>query len=769
MKNLKKHVKILSALSLAASDTRKDTFTSVVIRILHEVGNCSKKELSEYIKDQFGFEPYESELDEIVKSLIEIETIECQKDQITLAEQIKKSINEQDTTIKDQEKNRYQNFKNFITDELGITLESSEILFLWTSFLEYLYNCFFEYGEEALRTLHPHIANKDGNGVYESVLSASIEKLKTPEQKKIFKQIIERFPDFASTEAINFLNELAQKTLSFSSLGFQPEDAEDTISHDLVDWVIYLDTNVLYSLLDLHAHPENDASKALVKLILDNQNTVKIKLRYSNITFKELGYKKTDFALLDDKLTDSSIKALLKTESLDGFSKKFYENLLENREGTIHPSEAIDLSLDTLKRKTIEIGRNEKTIEHLGEGYLNTKIQEFFRFIQFKNDSKMEFCKERKQPFTPIEKSDKQATHDITLREILLNQRGRVSKDQDLSLNTIKYFGVTLDGLLIDFDRTEVKKHHDEKGFPVFFKPSFLLNRLVRILPIKTEDYKKAFIKAVTSKGFHRDSTKSRDILKIVNYLKSQGIDDERVVYNLISKDLFLEQYNKQQQEPGFNQGEFIESELNREFKDVQSKLGETEIELSKISEVAESKSAENQKLASKKDVLEGDIVQYESALKKLHKRVKDLEKQKPVFNNQGAINFEAEDEAEKARKATDKAEKLKKALRREVEDQIVNEKTIELKRWQRQIWWNLIWVIPCLITALVFIFPNTFNPITDQGDRFKTSGIIAGPVILIFLFLLRTRYWDENQKSKRKENHTISEKLKKKLSELED
>ena len=681
MKNLKKHVKILSALSLAASDTRKDTFTSVVIRTLHEVGSCSKKELSEYIKDQFGFEPYVSELDEIVKSLIEIETIECQKDQITLAEQIKKSINEQDTTIKDQEKNRYQNFKNFITDELGITLESSEILFLWTSFLEYLYNCFFEYGEEALRTLHPHIANKDGNGVYESVLSVSIEKLKNPEQKKIFKQIIERFPDFASVEDINFLNELAQKTLSFSSLGFQPEDAEDTISHDLVDWVIYLDTNVLYSLLDLHAHPENDASKALVKLILDNQNTVKIKLRYSNITFKELGYKKADFALLDDKLSDNSINALLKSNNLDSFSTKFYENLLDDRDGTIHPSEAIDLSVNTLKSKTIEIARNEKTIEHLGENYLNTKIQEFFRFIQQKNETKMEFCKKRKLPFTPIDKSEKQVSHDITLRELLLNQRSRAVKNQELSLNTVKFFGVTLDSLLTQFDNSEAQKHYDEKGFPVFFKPSFLLNRLVRILPIKTEDYKKAFIKAVTSKGFHRDSTKSRDILKIVNYLKSQGIDDQRVVYNLISKDLFLEQYHNQQQEPGFNQGEFIESELNREFKDVQSKLGETENELSKLSEVAETKSAENQKLASKKDVLEGDVAQYESALKKLHKRVKDLEKQKPVVNNQGAINFEAEAEAEKARNASDKAEKLKKALSQEIDEQVEQEKLKVLKK----------------------------------------------------------------------------------------
>src|SRR5690606_4427267 len=134
--------------------------------------------------------------------------------------------------------------------------------------------------------------------------------------------------------------------------------------------------------------------------------------------------------------------------------------------------------------------------------------------------------------------------------------------------------------LLVQFDKSQLEDHNDVNSFPVFFKPSFLLNKLVRVLPIQTSDYKKAFIKAVTSKGFHKDSSKSRDVLKIVNYLKSQGIDDERVVYNIISQDIFLEKYHKESQNEDFNQGEFIESELNREFKLFQEQLENTRKEL---------------------------------------------------------------------------------------------------------------------------------------------------------------------------------------------
>ena len=762
MKNIKKHVKILSALSIAASDTRKDTFISVVIRTLYEVGSCEKKELSEYIKEQFGFEPYKSELDETVKVLKEEGKVFFTKSGISLSEKEKSDIDSQDIKIKDKEKARFQNFKSFIVDELEADIEMSKIKILWGSFLEYLYNSFFEFGEDALRTLHPHIPNGDKNGYYESVLGKTIVKLEEQSLKTLFKEIIERFPDFASQEDIDFLNELAQKTLSFSSLGFEPKITTESVDYDIVDWILYLDTNVLYSLLDLHSHPENDSCKALVQLIRDNNDHIKVKLRYSDITYKELGYKKSDFELLDDKLTDNSIKALLKSENIDGFSKKFYENLLNDRDGTIHPSEAVELSQITLKKKTIEIGRNSKRIEHLGEDYINSRIEDFYSYITKKNETKLEFCKDKGLTFHPIDKSEKQARHDITLRELILDSRSKVNKSEDVSLNSIKFFAVTLDDLLIRFDRSQLRDYNDERSFPVFFKPSFLLNKLVRVLPIKTDDYKKAFIKAVTSKGFHKESAKSRDVLKIVNYLKSQGIDDERVVYNIISQDIFLEKYHKKSQDSDFNQGEFIHSELNREFESFQKQLENTQKQLNIKAESERKSNEENKSLVSKKSLLESDLKQYEIALKKINKRVKQLEGSQKPYLTQPRINFEAEEER------TEK-ERLKNKYKDDINDQINSEKMVALKKWQKQIWWNLFWVIPLLIFSIFIVIPNSLILIELQGDRFKWAGIIFAPVILIFFFLVRSRYWDEGNKSKRKENHIVSERLRNKLNELEN
>ncbi|WKN29761.1 hypothetical protein PZB74_12370 [Porifericola rhodea] len=768
MKDLKNHIKILSALSVAASDTRRDTFISVVIRTLNEIASCERKELAEYINEQFGFEPYQPELDEVVNYLIEEGRVIEKKKMLSLSTEEKETIDAQDVEARDKEKSRYQNFKNFIKYDLGYDLDDDHVKLLWGTFLEYLYNSFYEYGEDAIKTLHPHIKNGDGNSYYESVLSSIIKEIDNSELKVLFKQIIERFPDFASTEDLNFLNDLAQKTLSFSSLGFQADIAQDTVNHEIVDWTLYLDTNVLYSLLDLHSHPENDACKALIQLVRENEEYIKVKLRYSDITYKELGKKKADFDLLDDKITDSSIRAMLKTDNLDGFSRKFYERLLENREGTIHPSEAIGLSQTTLKYNTIEIARNAKRIEHLGEDYINAKVQEFYEYINRRNEIRKEFCDSKKIPFHPIEKSDKQALHDITLRELLLESRHKEIKGEEVSLNSIKYFGVTLDDLLIQFDKSKTKEDYDVNSFPVFFKPSFLLNKLVRVLPIQTKDYKKAFIKAVTSKGFHKDSSKSRDVLKIVNYLKSQGIDDEKVVYNIISQDIFLEKYHKESQNEDFNQKEFIESELNREFKLFQEQLENTRKELAFSTETANTRAEENQKLETKKSILESDVKQYEKALKKVNKRMRSLEKTVNGVSSQEKINFEAGEANAKAQKEKEKAEALKKKLRDEIEGQIENEKDVNVRKWQRKIWWHLFWVIPCAFAALFFVLPSEQNPITDQANRYKVAGVFMAAVILIFLYLIRNRYWNEINIKARRENHKVSEGLRNKLKELE-
>jgi hypothetical protein len=692
MISTKEHIKVLSTLSLAASDTREDTLTSILINTVFQAERIKKADITAGIQELYGFEPYKDEVLQLFETLVDNDRIaKDTNDEFKLSESELKRFQEADLLLRDKEKSRFNNFKDFL-NEIDPAIETSQAKLIWVTFVEYLYNNFYEFGEDALKRFHPHIRKQNIENNDLDFFQVAYLKLKDEKLSKLFKQTVEKFSDYASSDDIDFLNDLAQKTMCFASLGIDPKLASNNIGNSLIDWILYLDTNVLYSLLNLHAHPENEACKALIHLIKDNKEHIKITLRYSELTKKELNAKKDDFQLLDDTLTNSSIKALLKSDDLDDFSRQFYGNLLASRDSTLHPSKVIELSQNTLLRDEIDISRNQKRVEKIGEAYLNTRIQDYKKFIDDKNAIRLQYNKQKNATLRMYFKSDKQIVHDITLREIIIDQRNaNITNGAVVTLNSVKYFGVTLDSLLLDYDGKEVKDYNDSHSFPVFFRPSFLLNQLVKVLPIKTDDYKKAFLKAVTSKGFNKDVQKSYDILKIVNYLKSQGIDNEQIIYNLISEDLFLEKYRKNRNNPDFNQGEFIESELNREFKKKEEELQKTKEALSEKEKETNLKTQQTESLSEKKSNLETELDLYKKSLKKLQIEITKLEK-RPVWPvSQPPLNFEAG--AEKA-----EVKKLRDKLIEQVQGEITGYKENRLMIWQKRVWWNLLWVLPLTV-----------------------------------------------------------------------
>lgn len=769
MDRIQDHIKILSTLSLASSDTREDTLASVIIRTIELSENgLQKKLLGEVIKKHFQFEPYKTELEAITSRLIEDGQISIKDGLLSLSDEKAALVKSNDLTLTDSDKKRFQNFKSFIQDDLESKIETADIKLLWQHFLNYLYNCFFEYGQEALKTLHPHIKFENDEG-FESLAITAVDQLREEREDLtgIFQKTIELFPSYASEEDLAFLVELAQKTSSFSSLGFDPSLLSSGLDNDLIDWTLYLDTNVLYSLLDLHSHPETEACKALIQLIQDNSEMIKIKLRYSEFTYRELKNKQQDFELLDAKMSSPAIGALLKSGKVDSFTEQFYRKLLEDP-NTLHPSEVVELSQIELNANDIKIGRNAKRVENIGEEYINTQISDYFKYIDDRNAVKEEFCKKTGTNYFPIFKSEAQVRHDVTLRELLRDSR-KIKEGEELTMNNIKFFGLTLDSMLIAFDRSKTKDYHDEDTYPIFFKPSFLLDKLTRILPVQTKDYKKAFLKAITTKGFHRNGKKSRDILKLVNYLKQKGIDNTDVIYNIISEDLFLDKLNAGQKSKDFDQDEFISSEINRQFGEAQKSLQDAKTTLKATEEIKELTEEQNKKLHKEQEEAETLVNQYRSAVETLQQKIKKVETQ-TSYVTQATMDFE---EASDKQELSNENSKLKRQLKSQIEEDIENYKENQLKKWQTKVWWNLSWVIPVIITALLILIPNPWFHISEtEANKRQIDTIIkiAGALLTLFFFgLVGYRYLNEVAKSKRKDNVRIPKELKDKLEEFKE
>ncbi|WP_273215629.1 hypothetical protein [Runella zeae] len=763
--------KILTALNLSSSDTREDTIISIIKTTLFESDKpVDFKELIENIDLIYDVELYDAELKECLKKLFNENIILFEHNQYSLTVNEKSKFKALNANLSIDENKRFESFKNLIEVKLKYKLEQEDLKKLWSTFNKYLYSCFYYYGIKAIEYFHPAGESKNISSNAQ-LFNEALNDLQNQHLSIIFKLLIDNFAEYASENDINFINDLGQKTLAFVSLGLSPDDAKENFDSAIIDWILYLDTNFLFSILDLHINPETESCKELLKLVLENKEYIKIKFRYSDLTHKELRDKKKDFENIDSSLTKSAIRALLKSEDLDDFSRQYYTNLLTNPDQTLHPNEIIDLSDRVLPKKHIEISRSKTRLEHLGEKYINLKIQDYQRYIDDLNEIREQFAQEKGNK-VPRERyrSDKQKEHDISLRELILDSRSSLKGKNPNTFNEVKYYGVTLDDLLIKYDIYEIRKAGISK-YPTFFKPSFLLNQLVKILPIKTNNYKKAFIKAVSAKGFNKDIKQSNDIIKVVSYLKKQGIDNEAVLLNLISEKLFMDSFREQSSKDNFIPEAFFESELNKLYEKSIEEISSYKTEIIK-SNLEKSKTVEeNEKLVEEKSEKENEAALYRSAMIKLQKQVNTLTKNTKTIKNQINI-FEELDKEKKEKEKISEIESLKKA-KIEAENKLFEKEKKdfykqELFKWRRSTWvWFSIFI--CLILFVLFIlFKNNNYDIVKTFNQLKENPLLSLLVTLTsivvssgFIKVLIDKHFNHSNIKAYREGLELPEKLK--------
>ena len=199
MISTKEHIKVLSTLSLAASDTREDTLTSVLINTVFQAERIKKADLIAGIQELYGFEPYKDEVMQLFEKLVDDDRITKESnEEFVLSESEVKRFQEADLLLKDKEKSRFNNFKSFL-DEIDANVETSQAKLIWATFVEYLYNNFYEFGEDALKRFHPHIRKQNIENNDLDFFQVAYLKLKEEKLCKLFKQTVEKFSDCLNT------------------------------------------------------------------------------------------------------------------------------------------------------------------------------------------------------------------------------------------------------------------------------------------------------------------------------------------------------------------------------------------------------------------------------------------------------------------------------------------------------------------------------------------------------------------------------------------
>jgi hypothetical protein len=750
--------KIARILELSSTETRENAVCSYIENVIFCFDNqpLTISDIMELIFELFEIRPIENEALNGIDSLIKSNHLEENGNKFKLTDDRYKEIRRVEILAEESIKQRQKRFSLLIS-ELG-EVNSTELDLLWKCFNEYLYDCFYQYGEYALNNFIQinNDENKlklvNGNPYYNA-----ISKIKDTSTKVIFQKLVIHFAQKLSTEDLDYLESLANKTMTFYSLGL-PKELHQEVLNSQIDWTILVDTNFLYSVLDLHKNVENEASIQLLKTV--QKLNLNVKFKYIPATISELKRKKNEFqdSIPQGTYTKPQISALLNSGRLDAFAEIYYENLLKNSD-SLHPSQIIDTA-ERVINNAFNITIYNSKFEQITDEQINNGIIEFERYIQIKNEVRRE-----KTGFEPIYKHPKQIWHDILLREAIEWLRSQEGDDEVQTFAGLKFLGVTLDKLLISFDKNQLLRDK-RRTISNFYTPSFLLERIHKFAPLETDDYKRAFIAAISSFNFYDKSVKrSKDAQKFVNYYRSKGLNDEKLLLSFLTDDLFLDNFFKED----INEDIFFETEIskritalqfeseskskvienlkqknsqvNNEVKITVKQLSEKELELKQLEDSLQEAKTQIEKRnieVSQKSTLETQVSNYQEEISLLKERL-----------NQKDKNEKYKDECEKY-------EKRKKIFIDEEWSKKENDK------WGLK-WVFAAWILTFLVSYFLFFKIDEKSPYKVLRPLFPVLTFIVSNLFAVFhnkdLAVFSLKYWISRK--------SIEEKYKKEFEQV--
>ncbi|TWI97698.1 hypothetical protein JN11_03522 [Mucilaginibacter frigoritolerans] len=584
--------KLISALYLAKSDNREGMLSDLILNVLYtfsEPLNCD--EIIEFIKMGFHLEPIKFEVHNRLENLIENKELKVIDNKYILSEVSKQKLYSITLKAKEESNKRLSLFIIIVNEIFDDNLLNEEIKELWDVFNDYLLECFMVFGRKAIDIFLPYKTDKISEN--DDIHKIAINKLSSDKLKQIFKVLVVEYPERLSDLELRYLSTLTSRAEKFYSLGIEQSEYDKIKNLKIKDLVILLDTNVLYSILNLHVHPEKAAIIELIKL--SKEKLIDLRLVYLSKTYSELQQAKSwlESIISRENFKHGQVKAMLASDHLEPFARQYYEAKLLNSD-TPHPTESLKYASDVLRSKGISL-YNEKFNQITdNEQYLNEKIAEYYDFQRYFNN-----LNEERGYDLRLNKSDKKIEHDIFLREAVGILKTKFNKEDEFN-----FVCLTLDNSLVHFDQHVKRKENaglHKSINPSFTFPSTLLKQIRPFIPIITHNYRKAFITSLTAPSFeYVNNADSIAVQKSMAYFKSMGIEDEEVIFNCIKKELFLKDFEIEEKKDKAE--EYIKSELAKEIDLMKA-------DISKLSEVIKQKEQDEITILTAKEEEQAELI----------------------------------------------------------------------------------------------------------------------------------------------------------------
>jgi len=493
---------------------------------------------------------------------------------------------------------------------------------LWNCLQSYMSKVFMRHGVETIRLLSSDIdVEMSDLKTLSSLLNEAISQECEDMQREIVAECIRNFFRTPTPKRTRYLVQLLDGTFTFFSLTIDNATAR-YLRQSIKPLLIFLDTNFIFGVLELHSNPFVEVSKELIDII--NNNKFPFKLYYHQETLKEI--RRTLDAighrLKSQRWQPSISRAAIRTGQLSGLELRYHE---KNAESPIDPDVFLSKYegiVDLLKDHGFTVYRDSYKPNDQDTEREERLIAEYDEFVQR--------VRKRPKPYEAL-------NHDI----VVWNTVRRIRK-QGASVLDIGAVFLTADFYLYLFDWQHLRIPQ-EPGHVVL--PNHFLQLLRPFVPA-TDDFDRRFVETFAIPEFRAiDSDYSKTSAKILSYINAYADISEETAVRILSNSMLVEQLKDVDEQSE----EFAEAIENALARDNEILIEEKEALLKEKAEAEErAKEAEEEKR------------RVEEALRRVEREREEAEKNKSeVLRETAEVRELAEKLAEELKAQQEKVRQL--------------------------------------------------------------------------------------------------------------
>lgn len=455
-------MRLVQHVALNQSGWWEQAIERLILACAYTTGPCGRDQICENARLAAGAEHPSEQITRGLERLLENGSLVEHDHLIRVSEMVKESLRENEDKIRDREDRVRKKFENAAKDrgladraeDLWNTLETQLIL----PIVRYLGARLYE-----LLTASTDIQRTDIASHMDEFLEEHGQEI-----REFFFEFIDPSDDDIRTFVLRRLN--AQYAIDAAAL---PRDALDRLADQTVvpsRVRILLDTNFLFSVIDLHDNPGNEDATSLLNLVEQVSSRIQLKLYALPITVEEARTVLRDvmFNLKGFRGQPNLAEAARRTNSL-GLAARYFEAASTSGAGLssddfFGPYES-DL-LSVLRRKNVEL--------------YNTRLDEL-RIDQDVIDDVLDQAEFQREHRRRGEKSYDANLHDMVLWHFARRERHpSVSSPLDVTI-----WVATLDFGLLSFDRH--KRRSNRAHPPICLEPASLIQLFQFWVPSSSE------------------------------------------------------------------------------------------------------------------------------------------------------------------------------------------------------------------------------------------------------------------------------------------